>query len=373
MNNESNFQPNWISVPGDTISDILKERQIPLDEFASQLKCSTDYLNELLSGFTSITEEVAKKLELSLGISAEFWIKRQQQYVEDSIRLKKLEEKTWLDELPISDMVNRGWIKKTNNLLTECLNFFHVPDINTWKQKYSETIAATTFRTSKSIKSNTGSISAWLRQGELIASRMQCESWNEKLFEETLTKTIRPLTRIKEPKDFLPLLIKACADCGVAVVILKTPSGCSASGATKFINPQRALLLLSFRYLSDDQFWFTFFHEAGHLILHGNKKVFIESVGLDINRTIEEKDASTFAGEMLIPHDLQTRLKSLSGKWNIARFAELAGVSTGIVVGQMQFHNYIGAGTLNGFKRRYAWEDIISNEGDSQSNQTSLF
>jgi Zn-dependent peptidase ImmA (M78 family) len=37
------------------------------------------------------------------------------------------------------------------------------------------------------------------------------------------------------------------------------------------LEKDKALLLLSGRFLSDDQFWFSFFHEAAHLILHSQE------------------------------------------------------------------------------------------------------
>ena len=88
--------------------------------------------------------------------------------------------------------------------------------------------------------------------------------------------TIRRLTREKDPGQFIPRLKEACAARGVAVAIVRGPNGWRASGAARFLSPTKALIQLSFRYLSDDQFWFTFFHEAGHLLLHGKDLLFLE-------------------------------------------------------------------------------------------------
>ena len=61
------------------------------------------------------------------------------------------------------------------------------------------------------------------------------------------------------------------------------------------------MMILSFRYLSDDHFWFTFFHEAAHLLLHGEKSTFVEDEATD--QTEKEKQANAFAAGMLVPSD----------------------------------------------------------------------
>lgn len=49
-----------------------------------------------------------------------------------------------------------------------------------------------------------------------------------------------------------------------------------ANGATRWISPSKAVIQLSLRYKWEDIFWFTFFHEAGHVVLHQKKQVFVE-------------------------------------------------------------------------------------------------
>jgi HTH-type transcriptional regulator / antitoxin HigA len=34
--------------------------------------------------------------------------------------------------------------------------------------------------------------------------------------------------------------------------------------------------MLSFRYKTNDHFWFSLFHELAHLLLHGKKSLFLE-------------------------------------------------------------------------------------------------
>src|SRR5439155_7434606 len=109
------------------------------------------------------------------------------------------------------------------------------------------------------------------------ASEIDCGLWDPHKFREEL-QGIRALTRVEDPRQFVPELVKRCAACGVAVVVLRAPKGCRASGAARFLTPARPMILLSGRHLTDDHFWFTFYHEAGHLVLHGHKFVFVDAL-----------------------------------------------------------------------------------------------
>ena len=183
----------------------------------------------------------------------------------------------------------------------------------------------------------------------------ECAPWNAAGFQASLPK-IRSLTRRKNPRVFVPKLREYCAEHGVAVAVVRAPTGCRASGATRFLSTGRALLLLSFRYLTDDHFWFTFFHESGHLLLHGEQELFLE--GADMQLAAKEQEANEFAARVLVPDELQSALRVLAPDWReVVRFAVQVGVSPGIIVGQMQHHGRIRRNQLNSLKRRYRWQE----------------
>jgi len=112
--------------------------------------------------------------------------------------------------------------------------------------------------------------------------------------------------------------------------------------------------MLSFRYLSDDHFWFSFFHEAGHLLLHGGNRIRLEGAGESIKK--EEDEANDFAARTLIPVEHHEALQDLQiSHREIVRFAGHIGISPGIVVGQLQHKGRIPRSHLNGLKRRFKW------------------
>jgi HTH-type transcriptional regulator/antitoxin HigA len=255
----NNFQPDWVSAPGDTMFDILEERNLSPFEFAQRLGHTPEYAHGLLCGQVSITTETARQLKSVLGGSTAFWITREAQYREDLARLGRVvrrEDGTgWLSELPLKDMIRFGWVESIpgTDAVSSCLSFFGVPDVAAWRETYRDVLQMAAFRKSPSFASQPGAVAAWIRQGEIESASIECKPWDAKGFEAALPN-IRSLTRQRDPELFIPELRKLCSDCGVAVVILRSPAGCPVSGATRFLSPSKALLLLSFRYLSDDQF-----------------------------------------------------------------------------------------------------------------------
>lgn len=357
MDSSQEFKPDWASAPGDTISDILRERDLSEEEFAHLMGHHLEYVRDLLQGRATITLAVARKLESCLGASVEFWMSRDFQYRQDIARLHVVHDK-WLDELPLGDMIRFGWLTPIPHPSSEvdaCLRFFNVPSIGAWYETYGGLQQLVAFRTSPSFDSRPAAVAAWLRQGEIEAEKIDSQPWDANRFRKSLSY-IRSLTRRGNPDRFIPELQRCCAESGVAVVVVRAPSGCRASGATRFVSQDKALLQLSFRYLTDDHLWFTFFHEAGHLLLHGKEGFFLE--GTETASTLQEKEANEFAASTLIPPEFLPKLLSLtSDSRKVIMFAKEVGVSPGIVVGQLQHLGRIRHNQLNGLKRRFEWQE----------------
>jgi plasmid maintenance system antidote protein VapI len=353
------FSPDWVSPPGATIATILEERGATPVELADWIERSPDDVEDLLEGRAEITADMARRLARVLGASEAFWTRRESQYRADLALLHQEaslpESVSWLSEIPVKDIERWGWIAPLANpaaAVAACLRFFGVPSVRAWRDVYGDALSAA-YRTSPTYKSEPGAVAAWIRRGEIAAASIECGPWDPERFRRELT-SLRELTREKDPRKFLPELIKRCAACGVAVVVQRAPNLCRASGVVRFLSPMRPTILLSLRYLSDDHFWFTFFHEAGHLVLHGDRCIFLE--GDDTLTTEEEVEANAFAANILIPPEDQAEMQRLplNGR-EVMRFARKVGVSPGIVVGQLQHHKRFLPRQLNNLKRRYTW------------------
>ena len=135
--------------------------------------------------------------------------------------------------------------------------------------------------------------------------------------------------------------------------LYKRDTCAGVSGATRWITKDKALIQLSLKYKSDDQLWFTFFHEAGHILLHGKKQVFVE-FGIS-NATDEEQEANAYARDILIPPEVRPRLPYLRTRTQIQEFARSLGIAPGIVVGRLQHDDLVFKSAFNDLKRKLAW------------------
>lgn len=354
--------PDWSSSPWETIADVLRLRGIDEAEFEDLVGESVGFAAALRRGERRIDQSLAEALSENLGASVSFWLKRESDFRKSGARNSSTDfddPKVWLRELPLKDMAAAGWIKKTasaEETLTSVLTFFGLRDFSEWRARYHGAMNSVAFRKSSSFTENTLSTLAWLRQGERVAESLTHERWNPTSFKEALSE-IRPLMRQSSPGQFLPRLRTICAQAGVAVIVARAPSGCRASGAARIFPGDRAIIQLSFRYLSDDHFWFTFFHEAGHLVLHGENHLFLEN-GSGIMES-EEAEANLFSEKMLIPEEFVEELPNVKPyQRDVIRFAFRAGTSPGIVVGQMQHRKLLPENRLNFLKRRYDWKEL---------------
>ena len=341
------------------MTDILEERGWRQSELAERTGYTEKHVSLLINGKASITEDTALKLERVVGSTASFWLAREAQYREALARIEEeraLEkEGAWLKQLPLKHMLHYKWIRRlgtTGAQVSECLRFFEVASVKAWETSYKEPVAA--FRSSKRYVIDPAPTAAWLRQGERCAKRIECAPYDKSAFKAALTE-IRKLTNDVAPDVFIPKLVDLCAKTGVAVVVEPAPKGCPVSGAAKWLSPTKALLMLSLRHKSNDHLWFSFFHEAGHLLLHGKKMMFIDVVGMLTNE--QEDEANRFARDVLIPPNLGMRLPNLSPhESDVLEFAKQAGIAPGIVVGRMQNEELLGWNQLNHLKRRYRWQ-----------------
>lgn len=213
----------------------------------------------------------------------------------------------------------------------------------------------TLFRKSPSFESDTGATLMWLRSGEIGADLVSTRTWSSGNLQDRLD-AIRKLSKVKSPELFLPKLKELCAEAGVAVVAKKAPQGCRASGASRMVAPDKAMVLVSFRGLSDDKFWFTVFHEIGHLLLHG-AKTFLDDDMDEIDES--ECEANEFAANCIVPRERAEDFERLdTRKEEVMRFGVSVGVSAGLIVGQMQHRRMIRTDQMNFLKRHWKWDEI---------------
>ena len=88
--NISELTPFIATHPGEMLADELEARGIKQQEFAQQIGMQKSQLNEIIKGKRSMNAEVAVLVEAALGISADFWLKAQNNY---DLALVKMQSK----------------------------------------------------------------------------------------------------------------------------------------------------------------------------------------------------------------------------------------------------------------------------------------
>ena len=249
-----------------------------------------------------------------------------------------------------------GWIEDSRskgNQIASCLHFFGVSSLAQWRGRYENAFQHAAYRRSAVHASSEISTTAWLRQGEIDTQYDEVSDWSAKALEHQIPH-FRKLTWYKSPGLFLPKLKASFAEAGVKFAVVRAPSGCVASGAVRILSCGTPHIQVSFRYLSDDQFWFSLFHEIGHLLLHYEKMPILENT--ELTEESCELEANAFAAQAIIPTSHRDELFSLGrSRFAIIEFAKKIGIAPGLVVGQLQHEGIIGFNQMQHLKRRYQW------------------
>ena len=352
------YQPDYAVSPGEVLSDELDVRGMTQHELAKRTGLTPKHIVSIVQAKSSITPETAIKLERALGMPADYWLNLESQYQEAVARLHeeaKLERDLgWLKHIPVAMMAKLNWIQKHSDAkaqLVEVLRFFGIASVDQWDDMWPNLNVA--YRQHNHQEIFPESVSAWLRRGEIEAAQISCEAFDKAAFRVALDE-IRLLTT-EEPDVFVPRMQELCAGAGVAVVFVPALPKTGVSGATRWINSNKALIQLSLRYRTDDHLWFTFFHEAGHILLHGKKELFLEGAnGLD---PAKEAEANNFSEQELLPRlPFSAFIKrNQFSKLAILSFAKEIQVAPGIVVGQLQHRGLLPRAHCNELKQTFRW------------------
>ncbi|MBI4829954.1 MAG: HigA family addiction module antidote protein [Candidatus Lindowbacteria bacterium] len=378
--------------PGEILEETLDARGMTQAELARRMGRPVQVINEIVKGVKSITPDTAIQLEHVLGAPAHVWLGLENEYQLTKARLqetKQLREQiSMLKDIPYAEMARRGWVRRVKDKteqVRELILFFSVSSLIELVERISrsgvreqppaseipmlstevEFVAVrgdrgsvlvreleSAYGTRPAIESSQMALAAWLRKGEIEAQKIRTAPYGEKRLKGSLN-SFRELTR-EVPNEFQRKLGDLCASCGIALVFVAPLPKMCAHGATRWLSSDKALVQLSVRYKYDDIFWFSFFHEVGHVLLHGKKDVFIEISDKDSQRSEKELEADKFAANTLIPPREVRRLVSDPpfSKDKVIKFSDTIGVAPSIVVGRLHHEGLLKHSHFNALRTK---------------------
>lgn len=351
------YAPDRVSHPGTTLAEVLEARHMSQADLAERTGRPKKLINEIIRGKAAITPETAIQLELVLGVPASFWNNRESRYREylarESERRNLDKHSEWVKNFPIAAMRKAGWFEPVGSgsaVVQGLLKYFGVVSPDQWGAVWAVKQAA--FRKSTAFESDWFATTAWLRQGEIESQQIECEEFDAGQFRQVLAEC-RKLTTLSA-EEAKRRLGELCRGTGVAVVFVPELPKTRVSGATQWLSPEKALIQMSGRYCTDDHFWFTFFHEAAHILFHGKRDFFIDDDQSSESKA--ESEADEFSRNFLMPETAYQKFLSRGGinAFRIREFAREIGIAPGIVVGRLQRQKVLPFNTLNGLKARYS-------------------
>ncbi|MCF8239751.1 MAG: ImmA/IrrE family metallo-endopeptidase [Melioribacteraceae bacterium] len=358
MSGDYKIKENLLSPPGDTIQETIDVVGMNQYELAERLGKNIKNVNQMIKGKEPITYETAIALERVLDIPADFWLEREKRYRREltEIQFDQYLEKcrAWVARFPVSKMKKLNWLP---NVLTPLetikalLRFFGIASPEQWDKIYIKDKESVAFRMSLASVNEPEAISAWLRKGEIDAKKIELNEFDKNKFKQALSETRK--ISYKHPTDFKQKLQTVCASAGVALVYTPNIPKAAISGAARWIFDMSVpLIQLSGRYKTNDHFWFTFFHEAGHIILHGKKDIFLEEVEGIKPDNKKENEADKFARHLLINDEDYKELISnrTVNKEAILKYSKKFKTHPGIIVGRLQHDKKLHHSKFNDLK-----------------------
>ncbi|MCD6107070.1 MAG: HigA family addiction module antidote protein [Caldisericaceae bacterium] len=353
MSGKYKFQPDYAVHPGETLREKLEELNMKPKEFAVRTGKPVKTISNVLNGKSSITSEMAVQFEKVLGIPASFWMTKQANYNEFIARETEKEDLNkaveWVKRFPYVQLVKMGYVKATSDTkekVNELLTFFNVSKPKAWENLYLNQQAPVFFRISLKHTKDPYALSALLRIGEIETSKIEAKPYDKKKLREILPELKKIMCM--EPEDFLGKIRERCQMAGVKVVYTSNLRKTVVSGAVRWIN-DNPVIQMTDRFKRYDIFWFSLFHELGHVLLHGRKKnIFLEEIENINNHDEKEREANEFAAQFLLTDEQYEKIvNAIASKKRtpdeillmIKDFAKRFGTHKDIIIGRILYYN----------------------------------
>ncbi|NUP15566.1 MAG: ImmA/IrrE family metallo-endopeptidase [Streptomyces sp.] len=358
------YAPQSVPPPGETLKETLEVLGIPQADLSRRTGLSTKHINQIIQGTAALSPDTALLLERVTGVSAGLWNAREAAWRTQLAREEEekalAEHVGWLDHFPLRELVSRNILadsSKSVRNLRQLLDFFGVATPAVAENVWLGYQAA--FRRSTVLSRNEYATATWLRLAEQEARNQDCEPYDRAALAALLPR-LRELTT-EEQENWVTELPRLCAQVGVALVFVPALTKTNISGATRWLTSDKVMVALSDRFKTDDQFWFSLFHELAHVLLHGKRLTFMDDRDnlspVKQHEDASEDEANAFAANVLLPSHFITAYRKLTANRYLSlaaieAFARTAGIAPGIVVGRLQHDRFYDWSQGNSLKRK---------------------
>jgi addiction module HigA family antidote len=366
MDSRVSFEPVNVPHPGDTVQEYLEVLEWSQRDLARRTDLTPKTISEICNGKAPITPTTALAFEKAFQRPAHFWLNLQRQYDEVEARRREQAKASgwdeWVGHFPLKEMRQLQFsLPKGRSDADALLAFFGVTSPESWASVWRA--SAVRYRQTRNMKVREEAIAAWVRETEIVARGLNVADFDPAGL-RTAIGALRKLTRVSVDQVMDPIQ-ELCARVGVAVVVVPALRSTGISGCARWLTEKRALIGLTLRYKWDDQFWFTFFHEVAHLLLHRTKQPFVvDNADEDLSDQVVdpemqqiEAEANRFSADTLIPPTALgafIRAREFTNE-SIHQFSATVDVGPGIVVGRLQHEGVLAPHQGNKLKQKLNW------------------
>ncbi len=296
MSNYIEYNDRVAFHPGYYLKEIVDESGLTQEDFAKRLGTTPKNLSILLKGDQSLSIDIASKLSRMLGTTVAYWLNLQQAYDEKLAEIQSDEELKrereifkLIDYKYFRDYFRLPDLPRQVDRQIKCVReFLSVSSLTLLERKN----LAVTFRSYSDnlSKSNTVNANVMVQIAVNQTLKKKTPKYNKTKFEKAVDFA---LTQTRNHEGFLPAVQKAFEEAGVVLVALPNLKNSGVNGASKKVDGKVMLMVNDRRHYADT-FWFTLFHEIGH-ILNGD-------LGISFDDE-KEDEANLYAQRTLIPQD----------------------------------------------------------------------
>lgn len=335
MSNYIEYKDRMTFHPGWYIKELIDESGLTQEEFAKKLGTTPKNLSILIRGDQSLSIDIATKLSRMLGTTIAYWLNLQQAYNEmeaeylsdqELVRereiFKLMDYKYFRDNFRLPDLP-----RKVDEQIRCVREFLRVSSLSVL-QKDDLSVSFRSYADNLSV-SNIVNANAMVQIAINKVLNTEAPKFNKKKFESQIEFA---LTQTTNHSGFLPAVFEAFKEAGVILVVMPNLKNSGVNGAARKVNGKIMLMVNDRRHYADT-FWFTMFHEIGH-ILSGDYGITFAG-----NKNESEDAADLYAQRALIPQKEYEKFIAENKEYDeqtIRKFAEKIGRDPGIVFGRLQ-------------------------------------